>query len=426
MDDILGVLEVIVELQKTKSTNSKKNILIKNKDNELLKCILKFLFDPMITTGLSVKKIDKQVKSQPCYDIDNIIDCISYISKYNTGTDQVIANVQYFLNNQPVVLVDLFRSIITKKLKVGCKVRTINKVFGNDFIPVHEVQRAYSIAKYKLKENEWFSLSQKCNGIRGSYVDGKILSRQGHEITGLEHIIEDIRQLGLEDMFIDGELVRNNTLHIPDNENFRLTESIVVSDNTDKYEIQFIIFDIMPIEDYYEGESELTYRERLGDLVSINGLITDLELHNTKLVDILYMGTDQTKIKEYLDLMVSQGKEGLILNRDTKYKCTKNNGILKIKEFYTCDVKCIGIKEGKDDLSGTLGSIIVDYKGFPCGVGGFNKQDRDKFFNNPDLIVGKIVEVKYKEESNNKKGGKSMQFPVFVRIRYDKTEPNYD
>ena len=59
-------------------------------------------------------------------------------------------------------------------------------------------------------------------------------------------------------------------------------------------------------------------------------------------------------------------------------------------------------------------------------MSGFTEELRDYYWNNPDEIIGKIVTVKYKEETTNKNGGTSIQFPQFVCIRFDKDEPSYN
>ena len=45
---------------------------------------------------------------------------------------------------------------------------------------------------------------------------------------------------------------------------------------------------------------------------------------------------------------------------------------------------------------------------------------------NPKNVVGHIISVKYKEETKNKDGGISIQFPVFECVRFDKDEPSYN
>ena len=54
-------------------------------------------------------------------------------------------------------------------------------------------------------------------------------------------------------------------------------------------------------------------------------------------------------------------------------------------------------------------------------------EQRTLIWANKDNIEGTIIEVKYKEITKDKKTGlESLQFPVFVGIRNDKTEPSYN
>ena len=88
----------------------------------------------------------------------------------------------------------------------------------------------------------------------------------------------------------------------------------------------------------------------------------------------------------------------------------------------------IGYEEGDGRLKGTLGTLFVDYKGNRVGVGsGYTDEQRTLIWANKDNIEGAIIEVKYKEITKDKKTGlESLQFPVFVGIRNDKTEPSYN
>lgn len=296
-----------------------------------------------------------------------------------------------------------------------------------EFIKKHDVQQAYPLEKHKLTLAEWISLSQKLNGIHGSYHKGEMISRQGHIINGLDHIIKDIKALNLADPFIDGELIRDNKDNLSDNENFRLTTSILSSDDLDKSDIKFVFYEVLTSEEFLRKKSFYKYKDRLKNLLNISEVVKRMGLKNIKLVDILYTGTDHTRIKKCLDLMDSQGKEGAMLNRDTFYECKRNKGILKVKSFHHCDVRCKRIELGTGKNAATLGSIVVDYKGYECGVGsGFTDEQREFYFNNQDEILGRIVQVKYKDESKNKNGGLSLQFPIFECVRNDKTEPSYN
>jgi FKBP-type peptidyl-prolyl cis-trans isomerase len=67
--------------------------------------------------------------------------------------------------------------------------------------------------------------------------------------------------------------------------------------------------------------------------------------------------------------MTSSGKEGLILNRDTKYQIKRNFGILKIKKFQTVDLRIKAIEEGEGKCANKMGVLTVDYKGTELCVG---------------------------------------------------------
>ena len=56
------VIKIFKQIQETSGTNDKKAIISANKDNELFKKCLVFLLDGNINTGLSAKKITKDVE----------------------------------------------------------------------------------------------------------------------------------------------------------------------------------------------------------------------------------------------------------------------------------------------------------------------------------------------------------------------------
>ena len=112
---------------------------------------------------------------------------------------------------------------------------------------------------------------------------------------------------------------------------------------------------------------------------------------------------------------------------DVPYKCKRHNGILKVKRFYTMDLPIIGYEEGAGRLAGTLGAFILDYKGNEVRVGsGFTDEQRATFWDKKDSLIGILCEVKYKEISSDKNtGADSLQFPVFISLRTDKTNVSF-
>lgn len=417
-------------LASTSSIKAKKQLLAERCDDGNVKKYLDYLLNPFFVTGISEKKIRKVVSVERPIQFHSFDELMAYVRKNHTGSDDILASVQAYLDSVNPELRTFYIGIITKTIRVGCDAKTVNDALGYEFIPQWEVQQAYQIGKLKMNENEWFSLSQKLNGVRGTYFEGKLISRQGKEFTGLEHILEDIRQLipNSDEWVVDGELIRKNVEHISDNENFRLTTGILSQEDGDKRQIQLVIFDILPKAEFLRGESQLRYRDRLEQLKDLEQRIQRRNLSNLRIVDVLYTGNDMSMISKCLDRMVAEGKEGLMLNRNCKYFTRRHNGILKVKQFYTVDLEIVDLEEGTGRLSGTLGAFVVRYKNNYLRVGsGMTDDQRKKFWNDGLNLIGRVIEVKYKDESyDHRTGLRSLQFPTFVQLRELGKQESYD
>lgn len=421
------VIEIFKQLQNTSSKNDKVAIIKANSENELFKECLKFLFDTNIVTGLSDAKINKQFNKNnrvPC--LFRFTDVMKYLKNNNTGTDYDIEAVQNFIKRQPNEYQEIYKQLVTKSLRLGCDEKSINKALPN-LIPTFDVMLGTSIDKCKIPNNTWFSLSRKLNGNRISWVGNRFLTRQGKEYIGLDHIKNDLMSLGYANMFVDGELVYKNKESLSDSEAFQIGTGIANSKAKKKEELKLIVFDVFPLNEFWQGKSKDTYKKRIKNLDELSTKINNNKIENIECVERLYEGTDQSKIWELLDFAEESDWEGLMLNLDTVYECKRTKNLVKIKKFNESDLRCIDIEEGQGKNKGTLGAIIVDYKGniVNCGSG-FTDEQRNYYWNNPSEIIGKIVTVKYKEETKNKNGGISIQFPVFQCVREDKTEPSYN
>ena len=424
--EVKGIFDLLAQ---TSSNIAKRDILISNCENGRFTQFLDYLLNPFLITGISAKKIAKEVERIPTEIFDGFPELMEYLFSNNTGTDEIIANIRHFLSGRSRDMREFYVSIITKSARIGCDIKSVNKAFGREFIPQWEVQQSYNIDKSPLKENEWFSLSQKLNGVRGTYFEGKIISRQGKEFIGLDHIAIDIGRVfpDPENWVLDGELVRTNVEGLSDNENFRVGTGILSQEDADKSAMQLVIFDVLPKDEFLIGESALTYKDRLVVLKKLGETISGLELRSITLVEMLYEGSDASMIDLYLDKMVSEDKEGLMLNRDSKYYRKRHNGILKVKRFYTVDLKVISAEEGSGRLAGKLGAFVVEYKGNTLNVGsGMSDEQRVEFWGMRGSLAGRVIEVKYKEESSDKKTGlNSLQFPIFVSLREEGKEESY-
>ena len=217
------ILSIVNELKATTKTNEKIAILTKNKDNELLQKVLFYTYNPNYQFGLSEKKIRQLIENKKSF-IQTSITGFELLDKLRSSNinDNLRALVLTFLLNQTAEMRELWISIICKDIRANISDKTINKVWKG-LIPTWEIQQGRPIEKAPLKKNEEFILSTKANGINCSYYRGKLISRQGKDFVGLDHIIEQIEKLGLQDYFINGELIRNNKEGLTNEANFRET-----------------------------------------------------------------------------------------------------------------------------------------------------------------------------------------------------------
>lgn len=419
------VIRLFKQIQETSGLNDKKAIIAANKDNELFKKCLRFLLDSNIITGLSSKKITKKVKKSE-YVLPTFEDVMKYLTHNNTGTDNDISMIQAFLDEHEEDR-KFYEQMITKSFRLGADSKLVNQCIPN-LIPTFDVQLGTSIEKVKLLGNEKIFISRKLNGTRCAFVGDKCFSRQNKEYKGLEHIIADLQKLVGTETFADGELLYKNKEGLTDSEAFQFGTGLAMSKDKDKSELKLVIFDIFPLEEFWSGKSKDTYSNRKKRLLELDKKIKELGTDNIEIVPMCYEGYDHSEIWKWLDYAEENDWEGVILNLDTPYECKRTKNLIKVKKFYTYDLEVVGVEEGTGRNKGTLGALVVKYKENIVNVGsGFTDEERSYYWNNQDKIIGRVIEVKYKEITTDKKTGlESLQFPVYVGLREIGKEVSYN
>lgn len=422
-------VNAILKLQNTTGAIAKMNIIADNKDNEFFKRILYYALHPLITYKISERTLHKPMPFNAAITLTmtNIFEVCEVLSGRKALDDVTVYQVKGFLAGQPEEYRTLYTSILTKTLRLGVTAKTVNKVIPG-LLPEWDVQQAYPIEKYPVKQGTWFSLSEKLNGVRATYYRGKLIARSGEIYDGLDHIIDEINRFGFSDSVVfDGELTLLDKGGLSDNEAFREATGIINSELTNKTSISYTIFDVVPVEEFESREGKMKYRERRQLLDECQSAMFK-DATYVRILQSLYQGTDQSKIDELLQKMVDEDKEGLMLNLDVPYKCKRHKGILKVKRFYTMDLPIVRCEEGTGRLAGTLGAFVLDFRGNEVSVGtGFTDSERAIYWAARETLPTLLCEVKYKEVSYDKKtGAESLQFPVYVCLRTDKSEPNYE
>jgi DNA ligase-1 len=422
------LVKIFSDLANDSSRTGKENILVENQDNELFKEVLKFVYNPYIVTGISTKKLNKKISPIGMLIVPNTIKTVmNYLKENNSGRDKDILAIQKFIENlETEEERELARQIVTKDLKVGITEKTINKIYGEGFIPSFSVMLAESYEKKEAKVKGKFFITQKLDGNRCVAIKEngvtKFFSRKGQPVDGMVQLESEFQELP-DNYVYDGELLLVNKDNLPSDELFRATQKVVRKDG-EKKDLEFHVFDILPVAEFKKGKSKKTYEQRRNTLDIMFNHFNDGQIQHIMPLPVLYEGEDKNMVAVLMKWAEEQGYEGLMVNTaNGLYQNKRVTDLLKVKKFKSADLLVMSVEKAIDgQFKGLLARVNVEYKGNIVGVGsGFTLEQRKQFIENPDLICGKIIEVSYFEESKDEKTGQpSLRFPVFKGIRDDK------
>lgn len=443
MNTVTRIRQYFDRLASQSSRNQKEASLEEYGHDKVFTEILRFLYNPLITTGISEKKLQRMNSAKSTADADDNVDELTlsglmhYLEHNSTGRDADLAVVANFVSKLDDADDTAFvNKLVTKNLKVGITAKTVNKVFvgadGEPFVYEFSPMLAADFAKRAHKIDGRFYVTQKLDGIRclafkdsneNNEVVVSLFARSGKEIIGQDHIrstIADNDDIPVGTV-VDGELLVRQTAGLDVGEMFRATQKIVRSESSaDDDNIVFWVFDGLSVSEFKAGESTKAYTERRETLT--NALSSSEG--PVKLLPVLYAGDDKAMITLEAEKADNAGFEGVMVNSaDGKYRNKRTDDLQKVKSFKTADLFCTSVVEGTGRHQGRLGAVTVEYRNNIVHVGsGFDDEERELFYNNPDEIVGAVIEVKYFEETVDSTTGKpSLRFPVFVGVRDDKT-----
>lgn len=424
---------IIDEISSTSSRNRKIELVQKQlaTDNKEFINLLVFLFDFRIVTGISTKKINKtSIKTKPDTHFEDYIEVLQYLMENNTGTDLVLANVQSFLKKLPDECKRFMSSIVTKTVKIGLDVKSINQAASNlhmnQLIPQYDCMLAFKYQdNMEYVKGKSFTITTKHDGIRVNAIkdNGRVslYSRQGQPITGLVDIEKELADLPFDDFVLDGELMVAEYATMNSTERYKATTRLVRKDG-EKHGVKILAFDVISINEFLQQKGMVQYSDRRKIMEEYFERLQHIEI-----LPILYIGDDVNEIENQIEEAVNSGEEGVMINiNNAVYSFGRTKNLLKYKKWQDCDIMCTGVEEGTGENVGKLGAITVEFpfngNTYSCKCGtGFSSSKREYYWEHPDEIIDHIVTIKYFEISQNDQGGYGLRFPVFKDVT-NKTE----
>ena len=439
MKTLMHFRDFVKEITESNSRKYKQEVLQKYKDDSVIHRYLKIAFDPYAVYGISTKKLYKTVGGHNITGVESVFELFTYLTQHNTGTDQIVSLCQECLScvgAQDVECEALLEKLICKDLSIGCDAKTINAVIPG-CVPTFDVQLAQKyFDKPEKLEGKTFALTTKLDGFRLIAMKddcGNIsfYSRVGKRIEGLVEIEEELKNGFASGLVFDGELTISNYFELESKEAYKAASKIIsLKEDTPKKGLTYRVFDVLTLDEWRTQNCVHTYGERRNLLEGIFGYALG-PIPHIELLPVLYWGNDTSEVIKWLDKVVSEGGEGVMINlQDSTYKFARCWDIMKVKKFQSLDLEVIDIEEGSGRLAGTLGAILVRYKdGNTVRVGsGFSDDERALYWTRPNLILHKIVEIKYFESTRNADGQESLRFPTWVsniRDPRDKATPDF-
>jgi DNA ligase-1 len=417
--------KVVDELNSTNSTNDKKVILEKYKDDEFIKKVLYYTYNPFYqyyVTPANCKKLNTLLDaSEYEYDLFELLDDLR--NREVTGHN-AIGIVNSFCTTHKKYA-ELIYKIIGKDLEIRMGDSLINKIIP-DLIPTFDVALAtpFEDVEVDFTTDTWYA-SRKLDGVRCLGIvdeNGKVSlwSRQGNQFETLKKVEDEIASLGMKDVVFDGEICLTNKDGSDDFQG--IMKQIRKKDHTIDNP-KYLIFDIITGQEFRDKQGASSYSLRYHALCNLIKYMKYLELVNQDII---------TETGHFTDLMKeadNKGWEGLILRKNRVYEGKRTKNMLKCKSFHDAEYTVIDlefgpfrmIENGLEITKDVLSNVVIEHKGNRVSVGsGFTIEEREFFKSNPNEILNKVITVKYFEETQNQSGNYSLRFPTVKVIHGNK------
>jgi hypothetical protein len=405
------------------SRNFKLEQLEANKDNELLREVIRLALCPF--TQFYQRKIPAYTPNTTAHaaSLQSMLPALYDLrERLVTGHAAIdhLTNILEALNADDAKVME---RIIQKDLRAGFSASTANKVWMG---LVHEYPvMLCSPFEQKLVDKIKFpaAVQLKMDGMRFNAIvrDGKVefRSRNGKEIQLLGNLEEEFAKMaGIVDCVFDGELLVVDNGKILD----RQTGNGILNKANkgtitarDAAKVHATVWDVIPYVMFETGHCGAPYSTRFGTLQSMD---LPEKIHLVEHTVVCDYDAAQSIFEEYL----AAGQEGIIL-KDLAgvWEDKRSKTQIKFKGELECDLKIVGVEGGSGKYEGMVGAILCESADGVIKVrvgSGFSDEQRKELVN--VKLIDKIAAVKYNTRIKNKAGEESLFLPIILEIRDDK------
>jgi DNA ligase-1 len=425
---MLNRIKQFIDQSNATNSNSDKLQVIRSfsDDSEVMQA-LRYTYTPFkqyyVTSKNCKKRSDLVADVAKYHSLFDLLDALAL--REITGHDAISAVNRFISDNRQYE--DLIFNIIDRNLKTRSTTSMINKIVPG-LIPTFDVALADTYKdstkkKVDLVNDSWY-VSRKLDGVRCiAYIDEsgepKFFSRSGKEFNTLGKVAEQLKKYGLRKIVLDGEICMVDEAG---NEDFQgIIKEIKRKDHTIQTP-KFLVFDILHQDEFDNKVSDRIFSERqdeletLFDTYDFNGFID--QVHQ------FYIDSEED-LQDHMDTAVQFNWEGLMLRKDAPYQGKRSSDIMKVKKFFDAEYVVVDVEnainrvivDGREVEEEMLRNVVIEHKGNMVQVGsGFTQDQKRYYYQNPEEILGKTINVQYFEESQSQSGEYSLRFPVIKAI----------
>lgn len=422
----MSMLQILNEIEAAKG--KEKVSLMQANMSDVLKIAFRYAYSPKLVFGIKDFTIPESTGDHPltALDLEVVLQLIIDSRSPTETVTQVLS--KFNPDNQEVIA-----RIIRKDLRIGASASSFNKAVGEQYVYQHPYNRCSSLNAKTAKKIKFPCLSQvKSDGKFADLMielsppihDGleqpkvRFCNRDGVVMpilsTATLEAVQDV--LGLsKSVAISGELLyRGDDGNILPRE---IGNGLLNSDTIDENRVVFRVWDVRSVE-----VDNVPYSSRI---VLLEALVHELQgVINIELTPTIQCNNWDEIGQHYKECRVN-GEEGTIVkNVDFIFKDGTSPDCIKLKAIIEGDVRVVGTTEGEGKWAGVgIGALLVESEcgKMKCSAAGITDKQRIAYYNNPELIVDKVIRVLYNSIVQREgEDTMALYLPRFDEIRDDK------
>ena len=424
---------IIDELAANGSTNTKKAILQREVNNEVLKNALWLTEDKRFNFYIRVPKTPFVVSGDREIDVALLQDVLSTLHERrltgNAARDWVDTILSELTPEDQII----FRRIINRDLECGTGTGLINATWKGLVreMPCMLAEKLNEKTVKNIREvgpdsDPSIVVQVKYDGLRAHFsvdADGNVTAytRSGNviELHGLfDHIFKKFTS-----MVFDGELLvmgKDGHEDRATGNGFgnKAVRGTITPEEADRF--SFIAWDVIPAMYFWSGETyNVPYKTRFADLQEYVSRINTPKVISA---ETKYCRTIAEAMAFYKE-QINKGLEGAIIKEiNMPWENARSKYMLKLKEILDCTLRCVGVKPHSKNPNwiGSLELESSDKQVFVSSGSGLTEEDRQRPASH---FVGRLVNLEY-NALIKARGSKtySLFLPIYKNVRLDVSE----